>query len=134
MKFSKSIASRDETIGKLLKGSFWTALSLFGILVIFKLVVPSTHGGWSIIPIVDYILIAGFMVCFICMASAYSFQAWTKNEKEYYEWLVSLGLLRSSYSRFMSRVYSKSMYLWSARLIPIIVVLFVCVFVVLIPT
>ena len=134
MKSRNSLGSRDVLAGKLLKGSFTIALFIFGILFVFKLIVPASDGGWSVIPIVDYILISGFMLCFVCLASTYSFQAWTKDEEEYYEWLVSLGLLRTAYSKFMSSIYSKGMYLWTARLIPIIILLFVCVFVVLIRT
>jgi hypothetical protein len=134
MKTFNKVQSRDEVAGKLLNGSFTTALIIFGILVISKLIIPSNSAGWSIFPLVDYILISGFMLCFVCMLGIYTFQAWTKTKEEYYNWLVSLGLLRTSYSRFISGFYPKGMFLWVARLTPILIVLFVCLVVVLIRT
>ena len=134
MKARTKVKSRDELARKLLKGSFWVALFFFGLLVIFKSVVPSNHAGWGIIPLIDYILMSGFILCFICLAGTYGFQAWTKNEEEYYHWLISLGILRKSNVRFLSSFYSKGTYLWSARLIPLITLLFFIVFVVLTTT
>lgn len=134
MKPSNKVKSRDKLAKNLLKFNYAVAFFFFGVLAIFKLIVPSTHGGWSDIPIVEYILISGFMLGIICGAGIYGFQAWTKNEEEYYHWLISLGLLRKSKFRLMSTFYSKGTYLWSARIISIIMLLFVCVFIILIPT
>ena len=134
MKSLRRVKARDELARKLLKVSYSVAILFFGVLVIFNLLIPSTHGGWSDNRVVDYIIMSGFMVGFASMVVIYGFQAWTKNEEEYYRWLISIGLLRKSKMRLMSSFYSKGTYFWSARLISILALLFVCAFVVFIAT
>ncbi len=126
MDFNATPASRDKFLGQLLKRSFVVSLLTFAILAIFKIIVPSTLGGWSVIPIVDIILLAVVVLCWICMMCIYSFQGWTKNTDEYYEWLVSLGLRHSSHSRFIDGMFPKWMYLWTVRTAPIIVLVVLC--------
>ena len=126
MDFNATSTSRDKLLGQLLKASFVVSLLTFAILAIFKMIVPSARGGWSVIPIVDIILLSVLALCWICMLSIYSFQGWTKNTDEYYEWLVSLGLRRSSYSRFIDGLFPKWMYLWTVRTAPIIVLIVLC--------
>ena len=107
MDFNATHISRDKFLGQLLKTSFVVSLLTFAVLAVFKIILPSANGGWSVFPIVDVILLSVVVLCWICMMCIYSFQGWTKNTDEYYEWLVSQGLRRSSYSRFIDGRFPK---------------------------
>jgi hypothetical protein len=123
MDINPTSASRDKFLGKVLNRSFAVSVVAVAAFVIFKTILPGKHGGWSIFPVVDIILLSVPAFGLICAVSIYSFQGWTKNTDEYYEWLVSQGLLRSSYSRSVHSMFPKWMYIWTVRIVPIFLVL-----------
>ena len=117
---------RDRSAGRILNGSFVGLLICIFLIMIFKSLVPSGHGGWSVIPSIDFVLLLGFTLCLICMIATYCYQAWTKNVDDYYEWLVSMGLLRPPFSKTVSSLFPKWLICWNARITPLVVVLLLC--------
>jgi len=119
MNIATTSTPRDKYLGQLLKASFATSLLIIAILAIIKIAPPSAHNGWSTASIVN-VFLSIRALCSICVISIFSFQAWTKNTDEYYEWLVLLGILRFSYSKLIVNLLPKWTYLWMVRIVSII--------------
>ncbi|HSL44350.1 MAG TPA: hypothetical protein VK897_13020 [Anaerolineales bacterium] len=98
----------------------------FAVLVGFlnQYVVPKDL-VWDDFTIVDVVFVSGLALSIISVTIITGFQAWTKEEDEYYDWLISLGM-----QRWMLKVVQdsvpKSMYHTGARLAPILLVLSLC--------
>ena len=104
-------------------------IMLFIALIISKLCLPSGGGGWSNIPVVDFLFIFSLSVCVIGIAFRYSCHAWTKNADEFSEWYISQVWRGSNWARSWDRLpFLKEYRLWSTRLIsPLVVVMLIIV-------
>ena len=81
---------------------------------------------WDDFSIIDVVFVSGFALSIISATLITGFQAWTKEEDEYYDWLVSLGIRRWTLKNVQDSA-PKAMYHTGARLAPILPVLFLCV-------
>jgi hypothetical protein len=107
----------------ILSKEFFSLALLFGFLNQYVLPKDLIWDGFSII---DVVFVSGFAISILSASSITGFQAWTKEEDEYYDWLVSLGIRRWTLKPVQNYV-SKSMYHVGARLAPILLVLSLCV-------
>jgi hypothetical protein len=107
----------------LLSKEFFPLALLFGFLNQYLL--PKAL-VWDDFSIIDLVFVSGFALSIISATLVTGFQAWTKEEDEYYDWLMSLGIRRWSLKIVQDSVL-KSMYHTGARLAPILLVLSLCV-------
>lgn len=89
---------------------------LFLAFFLFKILVPSGRGGWSTIPVLDFLFIAAFLICFVGIEIGYSYRSWTKNANEYMEWFVAQQIFGAKLTRHWIGFVSKEYYLWAARI------------------
>jgi hypothetical protein len=89
---------------------------LFLSFFLFKIYIPSDREGWSTIPVIDYIFIVAFLICFIGIEIGYSYRSWTKNANEYMEWFIAQQIFGGKLTRHWIGFVSKEYYLWVARI------------------
>lgn len=92
-------------------------LSLAVGLLLFKAVVPDAGNGWSRWPAIDFVFIAGFLLCFAGLGIGYAYRSWTMDADEFAEWLVAQQWFGATWTRFGIEVLTKGYYLWSTRLL-----------------
>jgi hypothetical protein len=107
----------------ILSKEFFPLALLFGFLNQYVLPKDLVWDGFSII---DVVFVSGFAFSIVFITLIASFQAWTKEEDEYYDWLISSGI-RGWTLKTVQNYVPKSVYHTGARLAPILLVLSVCV-------
>jgi hypothetical protein len=107
----------------ILSKEFFPLVLLFGFLN--QYVLPKNL-IWDDFSIIDVVFVSGFALSIISATLITGFQAWTKEEDEYYDWLVSLGIRRWRLKTVQNHV-PKSIYHVGARLAPILLILSLCI-------
>jgi hypothetical protein len=111
------MSSQKYPINKPLRLAGIGYVVLFLMLIVTKSLLPDSGGGWSYLPIFDYILLFGFGFCIFTIGGTYAYYSWTLGEKEHMEWLESQKLASPKWRTGWFRNYSERYALWSMRLI-----------------
>jgi len=100
----------------LINTTLYVFYALFALFAVLKILLPQASGGWSDPPVVDYVFILLFGICFAIIGIGYSFHAWTKSAEEYNNWRLNqkpFGLKRT----VNLTMFSPEFDIWSARII-----------------
>jgi hypothetical protein len=84
--------------------------------LLFKAVVPDADHGWSSLPAIDFLFIAGFLLCATGLGIGYAYRSWTMDADEFAEWWIAQQWFGAS-TEFWIELFTKEYYLWSTRLL-----------------
>lgn len=85
--------------------------------LLFKAVVPDADYDWSALPAIDFVFIAGFLLCAAGTGIGYAYRSWTMDADEFAEWWIAQQWFGASWTESWIELFTKEYYLWSTRLL-----------------